>query len=842
MTDYNLTTRLGALRTGLSAAVVLAAFVGNGLAQTERLAHTPVATATAGRGVTLEATVQGASSAVVSGTIYFRRPGEGAFVQADMTVRQDQVVGEIAAQDVREGRLEYWLEVTLESGLVLTYPEAGAAEPMAVDVKPARAPATVATDGVVVLSPEPGSRLTGPQVLAAASFLQTVQPIDPARVQVWLDKTDRTAEAQVTREMVTLVVTDLKPGTHTVELKLTGEPPQTLAQWSFVLLSPEVMRRLPGQVSGKVKAGYAHENISSRVRNITYLDGQAQGKLGIVEWNGRAYVTNLERGYLQPQNRFLLGLRAGGLGVKVGDTYPRFSEFTLWGTRNRGAELNFVSPAFNLDVSWGFARRGVDGRVDSVVVTDPTTGLPVTTAQYTYGTYARKIIALRPGFPISKYSAFSFTIVKARDDTASAAVARNPVDNLVLGADLQVQSNSRRLTFTSEFALSGYNSNIAVPTMRDAEKAKDIIVINQYFDPLPTDSLILDPDKPLAKKMSSFFKEVMKSATAHRTTLSLNYFRNEVNLGYRRIGRSFHSLGSPTLETDIAGWSFEDRLRLMNNRLYITVGYEDYNDNVSGRGETTLDRKILRGGISVYTPRPYPNLSFGYRTYNRKNDGSVSHFTDPMGNRDSTDTRVKNTQNSYNLSLDQSFRLSGFEHTASLYYNNSTTDDAFSALADNSTRNVTLALNSRGMGSLETQVSFSLIDQKSLGDANALKYNDISLGGRYTVIPRMLWVNGGLGISTASGGNDQLSPSPTGVNPDSVARSFTLDYTRTKINLGATYQPRPRHTFGLEAYAVSHAENSYTVYYSGRRLNLADTPTYRKQNDLAARLSYTYEF
>ena len=822
--------------------------------QTGRLQHTPLASGVAGKALAVEATVQAAPTLPVSGRVYFRHTGEQAFDYAELRLQQETLKGEIPASAVAEGEMEYYLEATLADAGILTYPEGAplSAEPLTIAVKPVGAVAVSAGEAVVILSPEPGARLTDGAILIAVSFLQNIRTIKPEQLSVSLDGTDLTPKAAISEQMLSVAVEGITPGAHNISITYAGE---TLAAWSCIMFAPEVARRLPGIYHGTVEAGYNHEEISSRVRNITYLDGRANTSLGKLDLNAQAYLTSLERGYLQPQNRFTVGARYGKQVVRAGDVQPRFSEFTLWGTRTRGAELALRSPVLNFDFAWGWLRRSTEGSgmMDTIYVTDPVSGdtlqnqflqdstrleLNVTNP----GTYTRKLLAFRPGFPITPRSTFSITVLKAKDDIGSIDYGLAPVDNLVVGADLGIETQNRRFMFNSEVAISGYNSDISGGPSSDARDAENIMVINQYFQPLPADASFLESGLSTADLAKKVFKELGQSALAHRTTLTLNYYRNELRVAYRSIGRSYRSLGSPTVETDLQGFSLQDRLRLMSNRVYFTLGYEGYSDNVNGRAAYTTDRSILRGGLSYYTPPQYPDINFGYRLYDRKNDGAVTTYVSPSDSVTTIDTRLDASQSMVNFSLDHAFSLYDFEHQATLAFSQSATDDAYQADAESNVQAMSLSLASRRAERLDTRLSYAKNSQSSLQGDYTVDYNDFGLNGRYQLLPKKLWISAGLNLTTADGENSRLDSLETGDDRDATRDYFSLGFTRTRFSVSAGFTPRERHELRLDAYKASQSDDSFTAYYSGRHEVLSDSQNYVKQNDFVTRLTYSYDF
>lgn len=844
--------RFGILFICLTVVLTAALIPQSALAQLGRLTHQPVNNTPVSRSVHIEAILDGGNYPPITGRIFYRQPGDDAYVHSEMDVDGWKLSGMIPAEDVMEVGLEYYIEAELPDDQIITFPEDATTtnRPIRVTVVPIGAGESFGEVAVLVLNPEPGTRVSGEMVTIAISLLQHIRKLPISDLRIELDGVDLTGKAIIGEEIVSLVVEDLDAGEHRVALfVMANGRKEKLVGWGFLTVG-KVASSMGMPFNINATAGYSYEDVSEEIRNTSYLDGKIYGGAENLNWAGRAYVTSLERGYLQPQHRFTGSFRYKGLSIRVGDVNPRFSEFSLWGVRNRGVEFNMKSPYFNLGVAWGYLRRPIDGILsvvpdeDGNPITSPVTGLD-STAVSNWGTFRRSLLAIQPGFPISRNSTLTFNILKIKDEMESIDNGKEPNDNLVLGINLQIRSSNRRLTFTTETSVSMYNSNITDGAMKDAKDFENIIVINQHFKPLPADSSILATSESgeglstteLAKKL---FAELIESSMAHRTTLKMIYFNNEVSLGFKTIGKSYKSLGSPTVLTDVKGFSVRDRIRLLNNRVYLSVGYESYQDNINGRGETTLDKRIISTGIAVYTAPAYPNFNFNLRLYGRENDGETTTYELPDGEFRDVDKRIDNSTTTYGFGIDQSFDFQGFTHLAALSLNNTTSADAINPIQETELNSINLRLMSRQDRKIELNGSFSTTVQNSLGGDYEVTYNSFSLGGRYTLMPEQLWVSAGLNTTMADGGND--NPEPDLANPDSTIRSSKLKYSRLEFSVGGEYRINEHHEVFLNAYKVGHSDDGYDEYWSSRQEHNKDSVYFISQNDLVTRLRYTYKF
>ena len=67
---------------------------------------------------------------------------------------------------------------------------------------------------------------------------------------------------------------------------------------------------------------------------------------------------------------------------------------------------------------------------------------------------------------------------------------------------------------------------------------------------------------------------------AYRTRVISNFFGNYLALEYSQVGPEFNSLANPYLVRNKREWSITDKIKLLNNRLMLTLGYK-YQDDES---------------------------------------------------------------------------------------------------------------------------------------------------------------------------------------------------------------------------------------------------------------------
>lgn len=832
---------------------------GLGWSQGFQVNHNPPLKVVKGDPLRVEADIVDSPFLPRAARLYYRTPATQAYTYAEMEVERYHIRGEIPASATQQGGyLEYYFWIELMGGGQFTWPEGmpEGGEPYRVEVFSPSLKIPAASSSVTILHPEPGSTVIEQPVVIAVSLLLPEEEWERFQFRLLVDGKDLTSSAQFSAGVIALSLPRVGPGQHLVQIyQQTPQGLQELATWSFRKSQPGPPPLGMGRVRGEVVAGSGYEVISENVRSPEFLDLNFNGSWRSWEWGSRVYLTSLERSDQQPLNRYTGSLSTRKLRLVVGDAQPKFSEFTIWGVRTRGYEFNFRSFAFNLDVAQGELRRSIEGRAvpDTIYVTDPSTGdtLPsqvdptrdsvrVEERLASPGTYRRNLLAIRPGFPLSDNLTLSLTALKVKDEVSSINWGRNPQDNLVIGSDITYNSPSRRVVFTTETAVSLFNRNIASGPMEDAKMAEKFIVVNQYFEPLPTDSSILEEDKDPLDLAKSLWSEVLRSSLAHRTTLTLNYFHNELKIGYKSIGRSFRSLGSPTVLTDVKGFSLQDRVRLLKNRLYFTLGYESYQDNVNGRSPYTTRRNIVRTGLAYYPFPPFPSLNFSFSNYGRTNNGEI--ITAIAGTDTLTqDTRIDSDQRSVSLGLEKTFLWGMWNHLITLNLSQSSLDDQISRLSNNGSQGINVALLSLFPGFWEVNSSFSYNTQNYRDGMSEVRYIGVSSGGRYFLIPNRLTLGLGLNASFISGEEEQLNSQPSDTTAYSTTiRNREIGFNRLTVSGGVDYTPHPRHQLSFSFYRTFFSDQGSVSYWDGSQRKAKELPGYIDQSDLTLRLVYRY--
>ena len=353
---------------------------------------------------------------------------------------------------------------------------------------------------VLIMSPENESVVNNESVLIAASLLG-VQNINSGSVRLLLDGMDVTNQAYVDSDMISCLLNDVEPGNHEINLIVNG----VLTRWSFTATAKESSMKY----SGRIRSSSSMDQIDDQTLNINKMTLDFKGSA--YDWlsmRTNLKVTSQENSLYQPRN--IYGLQLGLkdiLTLRLGDSNPRVSHFTMNGKRIRGMDLDFSFGWFNFRYLQGEINRAVQGALSSAYSFDIDTdefGEKYIALDRSGYTFTQNVSSARLSFGRGDIFQWGFNYMKARDDTSSVdpdlmdaqifyesdqtgsveglttgtiytinelgTRARvldgsewsgsGPKDNLVISSDIGMNLFSKRIRLDGEVAFSMTNNNI----------------------------------------------------------------------------------------------------------------------------------------------------------------------------------------------------------------------------------------------------------------------------------------------------------------------------------------------------------------------------------------------
>ena len=573
-----------------------------------------------------------------------------------------------------------------------------------------------AQSGVLIMSPEPESTVSGDNVLIAASLIG-VTNLNSNSVKVLLDGMDVTDQAYVDSDMISCLLDDIEPGYHEIGLFIDGIP----TQWSFSVIEEEASLKY----SGKIRSSSSMDQVDDQTLNINKMTMDFKGSA--FEWmtlKTNLKMTSQESNLYQPRN--IYGLQLGVkdiITLRLGDSNPRVSHYTMNGKRIRGMDLDFSYGWFNFRFLQGEINRAVQGDLSKAYSFDIDTddyGEKYISLDRSGYTFTQNVSSARISLGRGEIFQWGFNYMKARDDTTSVdsllsdAVifyeanetgsvegltsgttytidqlgtmakvldgsdwsGNGPKDNLVVSTDIGMNLFSKRVRLDGEIAFSMTNNNIwggplslaELDTLIDdsVDNKLSSFDLSEFSDPSDFEKYLiinsnLSPLVPIDINAfgDSSTVELMDAifsmpSLAYRGRAITNFFGNYLAVEYGQTGPEFNSLANPYLVKNKREWSITDKFKLLQNRLMLNIGYKHQDDDILTSIDNVKTQNTLSFGFNALPGPGLPTLNFTYRSIERNN--GITELVE-LPDMTITDNREKTHTNNLMLNINHRFEL-----------------------------------------------------------------------------------------------------------------------------------------------------------------------------------------
>ena len=674
--------------------------------------------------------------------------------------------------------------------------------------------------GVLIMSPNPGEEISGNDILIAVSFYR-MNGVNPGDIKLTLDGQDITSQAFIDSDMISCLVDNLDPGEHQATLVLGG--PVRPETWSFSVS----MKEPALEYSGRIRSGSSVDQIGDQSLNISQVMLNMKGTA--FEWlkfRTNVKLTTQENLLYQPRNVYGVGFALQDfVTLNLGDSNPRMSYFTMNGKRIRGLDANLKLGWFNAHFVQGEINRAVQGTSEKAyeytIDTDDEGTKYLSLGRSGY-TFKQNVLSGRLALGRGEKFQWGLNFMKARDDTtsvtqviddatiiyspdATGSVAgldsgavytirdlgssvqfqdganwsgAGPKDNIVLGTDLGIYLDNKRILLEGELAFSLTNNNIwggpltlaAMDTLIDDSLDNKISSFDLSGLPDPADYahiLIINSNlTPLIPIDINAFGDsstvsiddavLSMPSLAYRGRAVVNYFGNYLAMEYSQVGPEFNSLANPYLVTNKREFSFSDKLKLLQNRLMITAGYKHQDDDILTAVENVESQNTLSLGVNALPGPGLPTMNFTYRSIDRDNGiDEIVQLTDTTfsDNRENThtDNLMLNVSHRFELlwshSMNGTFVMVGkkdqFVDRDETYVNPGI-----------STRVFNITLSSRYRVPLKTTINMNTNSSElSIGPGERGKQDFLtgSLDAEYSFLNNKISARGGLNFAQGTG-------------------------------------------------------------------------------------------
>ncbi|MCK9408252.1 MAG: hypothetical protein WCX28_04085 [Bacteriovoracaceae bacterium] len=669
--------------------------------------------------------------------LYYRQFGQSEFRTQEMQIMRDSAVAEVPSTDVLLPFIEVYVIATTINGEIETFPlENPQVNPARISVDPA----PKSEYEIIILSPEEGELVKEGETYVSISFVYADTSIDRSKTKIQLNGIDLSGSMMMFDDLLIVPAEAIPASAISGGANLSvqtydayGNEVSSMRRGFTVvtaLQAEEIESEFQG--AGNAQAESRNENIKGTKKTYNRLDTRANGTYAkFLRAVAQVTVTSEEKPENQPQNRYYFGLDARYAKLGIGDAYPRFPFTIMDGRRVRGYTFDLLLGAFNVNVAQGELLRRVEFN-----------SIP--------STLKRDMTIIRPSFGKGEKFQWGFTYMKAKDAFVTEQHSVRPQENVVFGSDVLLAFDDRRIEFTAQTAVSITNVDISSPEFnkdsidaaiaRNSFSASDGDQLKKF---LPILKIFITPNENLVP-----INPVGGTSLVYESGLALNYFGNYLKGTVILHGKDYTSAGASSLRKDIQGFNVIDRLRLLDNRLFLTGSYEQLTNNTAKTEIATTTYKTMNTAISFYPARDFPNVTIGYGVNINSNPinpvpTDTSNIAAQIALR-ALDDETKR----YFLQTSYDFLLWG-RHSISFNIDVSDKKDRTIKKQDISTLNTSFLISTVHDQKLESAIGIGISSltfpqfnsTTQLTEQSSLSYQTISLTGRYKLYEELLRLN-----------------------------------------------------------------------------------------------------
>ena len=675
--------------------------------------------------------------------LFYRQFGQSDFRVLEMQILRDSATTEIPAIEILPPFIEVYVVATNQNGTSETFPiENPRINParISIELKPKY------ESEIIILSPEEGENIKEGETYISLSFVYADSIVDRSKTKVQLNGVDLSDKIVffddlliIPPEAIPSVTSSGGASILVQTFEVNGKPYSTI-QRRFSVLTTQQAEEVENafQGYGNAQAESRNENIKGSKKTYNRLDIRGFGMYEkFLKTNVQLTLSSEEKPENQPQNRYYLGIDARYAKLGLGDAYPRFPYSVMDGRRLRGFTFDLLLGAFNVNIANGELTRGV--KINS-----------------TPQTLQRTMTVVRPSFGKGEQFQWGFTYMKAKDNFDIVVV--RPQENAVFGTDLFVAFDDRRIEFSAQTALS--LNNVDISTAAFNRDSVDSAIVRGTFTKGNGDNL--KRFLPYLEKIITANENLVPinpiggTSLVYETGLSLNYFGNYLKFSYLFHGKDYSSAGASSLRKDIQGFNVTDRIRLLENRLFVTGSFEQLRNNTSGSEVATTTYNTMNASVSYYPSGNLPNVTIGYglnKNSNPLNSDTTAIKSDSTGIKNPVDMQIalralNDRTNRYFLQTSYDFNYWG-RHNAAFNLDVSDKIDRTIKQQGISSFNTSVLLSTVHNLRLESTVGFSLssltfpqfnsINQTT--EQLTLSYQTLSVSGRYKILEDILRLN-----------------------------------------------------------------------------------------------------
>ena len=353
---------------------IIAIFLYFSLSFSQTIIHNPIFDIDSNKNYSVDASIIGYDGDYVNlkATLFYRSYGQSTYFNDKMIYIDGKFRYTIPSSFIQNA-IEYYILIENLNGGVIAFPDNDPREnPILVKTEKFISSKTNSIETLVpdyeILHPEPDTFIKPDEFFISLSYFK-MDDIDISKTKIFIDNLDYTSLANIKySHMILIPDFELTPGEHEIKviffnsIGLQYEP----IIWKVNIILNDIIKKESFIVSqnGNIEGNLNNTSSDNILLQVGQLKGDYKVDLDWMKFKSNFLKSSLEDLNEQTKDRLSIDFSTKYFNIKLGDSYPSFSDYTINGNRMRGVNIKFKNKKFDINFLSGHLLRETQGLPD----------------------------------------------------------------------------------------------------------------------------------------------------------------------------------------------------------------------------------------------------------------------------------------------------------------------------------------------------------------------------------------------------------------------------------------------------------------------------------------------
>ena len=350
---------------------IIAIFLYFSLSFSQTIIHNPIFDIGSNKNYDVEASIIGYDGDYenLKATLFYRSYGQSTYFNDKMIYLDGKFRYTIPSSFIQNA-IEYYILIENLNGGIIAFPDNDPREnPILVKTEKFISSTTNSIETLVpdyeILHPEPDTFIKPDEFFISLSYFK-MNDIDISQTKIFIDNLDYTSLANIKySHMILIPDFELTPGEHEIKviffnsIGLQYKP----IIWKVNIILNDIIKKESFIVSqnGNLEGNLNNTSSDNILLQVGQLKGDYKVDLDWMKFKSNFLKSSLEDLNEQTKDRLSIDFSTKYFNIKLGDSYPSFSDYTINGNRMRGVNIKFKNKKFDINFLSGHLLRETQG-------------------------------------------------------------------------------------------------------------------------------------------------------------------------------------------------------------------------------------------------------------------------------------------------------------------------------------------------------------------------------------------------------------------------------------------------------------------------------------------------